>query len=75
MSEVELHPAHVWTCEECGRDNFCRGVVAEFDSEDRAEFVETFGEKPLPGFWMTAPTEVTCGHCGVEFVTKDMHGM
>lgn len=23
---VEMHPAHVWTCDECGRDNFVRAM-------------------------------------------------
>lgn len=75
MKEVELQPAHVWTCEECGRDNFCRGVVVEFTAEDALEMAELEPgidpEQWRSGFWISTPDEVTCVHCGEVFVAKD----
>lgn len=68
---VELWPAHGWTCESCGRDNFCRGEIAEFNEEERRDFWEQHGEFPETGFWMTAPSEVKCANCGAEFATVD----
>lgn len=67
--KVEIHPAHVWTCDDCGRDNFCRGVVFEPDAEEMAEMKEHFGDY-VGGDWMTAPEEVTCCHCGATFETE-----
>lgn len=68
MAMIDLWPAHGWTCDECGRDNFCRGVVMECGEEEIKELQERFGrDVPTHGFWMTAPDEVKCSHCGVEF--------
>lgn len=77
--KIDLHPAHVWDCEECGRENFCRCVAVELDPSDpcdaelleiaRAECTET-GNK-VEGFWQTAPETVTCAHCGAEFEAND----
>ena len=30
-SHIELHPAFVWDCDDCGRENFVRSIVGEFD--------------------------------------------
>lgn len=70
---VELHPAHVWTCEKCGRDNFCRGIVAELNREESDEMIESDidPESAVTGKWMIAPETVTCGHCGAEFKTEE----
>jgi hypothetical protein len=70
MREVEIHPAHVWTCEDCGRDNFCRGAVLEFSPEDHKEF-EANGLPHETGEWITAPEDVTCDFCGSEFKTLE----
>ncbi len=71
MKSVELHPAHTWDCEECGRANFCRGVLMEFSEEDKAEMEAEHGIEFETGEWTLAPETVTCEHCGVEFKTKD----
>lgn len=70
-AKIELHPAHVWDCDECGRENFCRGIVVEPSEEERAEMEEAMGEPFVMGDWLTAPNEVTCAHCGAEFDTED----
>lgn len=80
--KVELHPAHIWTCEDCGRDNFERCVEAEMPDDERAEMFRKFHHmqeyEELPEGWegfgmVTAPEEVTCQHCGAEFETEE-HG-
>jgi predicted nucleic acid-binding Zn ribbon protein len=67
MKTIELRPAHTWDCDDCGRENFCRGVVAEPSEDERREMEETTGEAFVMGHWMTAPDEVTCAHCGATF--------
>jgi hypothetical protein len=84
--QVELHQAFVWTCEDCGRDNFERGTIIEPEAmagtpeqlRSEAELQEAniclsaLDIDARVGFtWMTAPVRVTCGHCGAKFVTKD----
>jgi hypothetical protein len=34
---VELRPAYAWDCDECGRENFSNGIVAELSNEERDE--------------------------------------
>lgn len=76
---VELHNAFLWTCEECGRDNFARTVTVDpanmlpVDREDYKDAVRAWGEgSPMVDvFCLMAPDTVTCGHCGVT-VDVDM---
>lgn len=65
MTPVELHPAHVWDCPECGIENFVRSIVFEPDAQDLQEGLE-------PGMWMTAPDSVTCHSCATTFDCEDM---
>lgn len=69
-AKVELWPAHGWTCDECGRDNFCRGVTMEISEEDRVMFLAEFGDDTPDGQWMLAPEHVECVHCGAAFDTE-----
>ena len=80
MKEVEIHPAHVWTCDECGRDNFERGVQADFLTpqeyrdicEEMGVFDPAIQDEPPVGMLMTAPQEVTCRYCGETFRTAEI---
>jgi hypothetical protein len=72
--KVELHPAHVWDCDECGRENFCRGVVMEISEQDREAMIARYGGKEedwQTGNIISAPDEVTCAHCGQTFVVEE----
>lgn len=82
MSEkVELHPAHMWDCPECGRENFCRSIVYHPEPGEtmRDVVAHVLGVEPFEvpddmaenSFWMTAPDKVTCAHCGEAFETED----
>ena len=62
MKTVELRHAYEWTCDECGRDNYSRGIkpsLEELDDDER--------EMLDDGEWMMQPMEVTCPHCGTTF--------
>lgn len=82
MREVEIHPAHVWTCEDCGQDNFERGITADFlTPEEYREICAEMGvfdpaidDEPPEGALMMAPSDVTCRHCGERFKTVDVRG-
>lgn len=70
LTKIELRPAYLWTCEECGRDNFCRGIVAELSEEEIALLREEHGiEDHETGDWMRGPDRVTCLWCGATFET------
>ncbi len=77
MTTVELIPASMFSCDECGRDNFVRHRRVEVESlegteileearEESRELMETLGFF-VDGFFLQVPTEVTCSHCKAEF--------
>jgi rubredoxin len=82
MRKVELHPAHLWTCDDCGRDNFERAIRVEPESlegqevyeltqllaEEANESAEVLGIV-VGGEWTMRPDHVKCRHCGAEFET------
>lgn len=81
MSIVNLSPAYVWDCEECGRENFQRAVSVKLDPNDDGD-AETIRRihglsegEPIPPTlgvgMMTRPSRVTCKHCGAEFEAVD----
>ena len=81
MTTVELHLAFEWTCEECGRGNFASAVTLAPESIDRNNLPNVAGLDPEhitewldaggQGDFMTAPTRVTCGHCGEKFDVEE----
>jgi len=70
MAQIELHPAFVWDCDECGRQNFERAIIPPFQSkadEERArEMLDITSEE---GFPVIAPFNVSCRRCGTQFET------
>lgn len=71
---VELHNAFVWDCDDCGRENFVRAVIAELTKEDVDHMIAEYGgdrEEWETGRWTTRPDEVSCEHCGAEFVVEE----
>ena len=74
---VELHLAFLWTCDECGRDNFARAVTVAPESVDlenlpvgsheEGERIREFLEAGNEGGFLQAPTRVRCAHCHAEF--------
>lgn len=58
---VELIPAFVWDCPECGVEHFQRTIVCEFTPEELVEMRNEHGVDPLEeGLFLTAPTHVSC---------------
>ncbi len=76
--QVEIHPAFVWTCEECGSENFERAVVHEVSPEEHWELRELYPDQDPDdlgtGTWLTYPGDVACRHCGAQFDAVDPHG-
>lgn len=76
---VELHPAYVWDCSECGRENWQRSVsrtIPLTEDQIHEDAVEEFGEddpemiEKMLGMEMmirTCPSNVVCVHCKNEF--------
>lgn len=72
-SKVEMRPAYEWTCPECGRDYFERGIVPEMSEEDLAELREEHGLEPWEvGVFMLMPEHVECSECNCKFETERM---
>lgn len=67
--KVVLRPAFEWTCPECGRDKFERGIVAEMSQEELQEMREDFGVETVPGDFMAMPEWVSCEYCQMNFDT------
>lgn len=73
-----LHPAYVWDCEECGRENFQRAIV--ISEEEKMSSIREMQDDDEPGpppemleimTCCTYPVRVTCKHCNQEFTTAD----
>jgi hypothetical protein len=74
MMSVELRPAYAWDCDECGRENFSNGIVAELSNEERDELrIEHGLEEATTGDWMMMPKQVTCVYCGSTFSVLHFH--
>lgn len=71
LDRVELRPAFVWDCPECGREHFARTIVLEMSEEERAELCQAYGVEPgAEGDYMTMPAQVFCDHCQLTFPTQ-----
>lgn len=78
MRRVEIHQAFIWTCDECGRDNFERAIIQEMGPEEREQCFREYhrmeDHEELPDDWQNfdmvmAPNSVKCPACGEEFDT------
>lgn len=69
--EVELLPAYMFDCPDCGRENFARGLVPSLSEEEIEEMRAEMGLSEFDaGHFMQMPTEVSCKHCWSKFKTK-----
>jgi len=67
---VELIPAYVWDCPNCGREKFERGLVPEMSPEELQEIRDELGvPEDDMGYPIMMPSFVTCPSCGVTFRT------
>ncbi len=68
MISVELHSAFQWDCDDCGRENFCRGIKKELSPEEETELREEFDiPESMLGSLTLVPTKVKCLFCKSEF--------
>ena len=58
--KIEVHSAWMFDCNECGRENFIRGV--------RRESVE--GDEGRVDLYVLYPREVMCKHCECKYETE-----
>lgn len=67
--EVEMHQAYLWTCDDCGRDQFERAIPVARDSldEEDKEAFDALLEGVDGVHALAAPQEVTCKDCGAKF--------
>ena len=70
MGTVELRPAYVWDCPECGRETFENGLVTEISPEEELELMEEHGQFPSDGIWMMMPQRVYCEFCDLYFQSE-----
>jgi transcription elongation factor Elf1 len=78
LRKLEVFPAWVFTCNDCGKDTFVRSVVAEMSQEEREEQLRVEMKlelwEPIPegtfGEWTTYPTTLKCDHCKAEFESE-----
>lgn len=59
---VELIPALVWDCPECGIENFVRTSVPEMSKEDKEEYYNDL-DVDAGNFVIMVPNTVTCPDC------------
>lgn len=64
---VELSPAYMWDCPNCGRENFQRSVLLAMTDEDRLEMDLAPNEV---GSWQSYPNIVVCRFCEQQYQTK-----
>jgi hypothetical protein len=70
MTEVELHPAFVWDCDECGSQNFERAIIPPFATVEEEEIARDILDVAVgEGFPVMAPMQVLCRVCGADFKT------
>lgn len=66
MQKVELHTAFAWTCDNCGRDNFTRGIQPSPESLEVDE-----RELLSEGEWVMRPNMVVCTACSTHFHVEE----
>lgn len=79
-SFVELIPAFIWDCENCGTENTCRSVsifLSPKNEEDSKQIIAMYGEDKLQEMkedngiisCMSYPKKVKCKECKTEYLT------
>ncbi len=61
---VELHPAFVWNCNACGRENFSKEVVLKMSHEEKLDLWDRHG--CVQSDLSMEPMTVTCKQCKTE---------
>jgi len=61
---VELHAAWRWDCDECGIENFTRGIHLE-DEHLSERQLSLLGQAE---WWVVYPAEVRCAECKSGYV-------
>ena len=77
MKQAELHPAYLWNCDSCGRENVFRVPQRNLSQDEIRESLVEAGEleewEEMPEGEYTGvqvmgiPTQVQCEFCDAEF--------
>lgn len=74
--KIELRPAYVWDCDECGTENFARALILSLGSCGPSEELrEMLEEKDIDINKVSTelmPEQVTCKHCKKIYSTVHM---
>lgn len=68
MNKVELHQAFQWDCDNCGVENFTRGITIPQEQLDEIKDIDM---ELIEGAWMMAPTNVKCKECESQYETEE----
>lgn len=69
MRIANLHPAYVFDCEECGKENLIRCVRPSFSNEELEELKEELSSIGEEGEFLLVPSEAICKNCGTKYST------
>ena len=65
---VVLRPAYAWDCPDCGRENFCRGMIPDLPEDELEALRKEQGIEPWEeGDFVMMPEQVQCQHCHAVF--------
>ena len=68
---VDLRPAFAWTCDNCGKDNYCEGIIPDVKeiTPDIPELEELNKLEGARSAWIMIPNKVMCNNCKAMFIT------
>lgn len=70
MKLIELRTAFAFDCDNCGKENFVRGVVHEFSKEEMDDLKDRFNiDRSILGDWISCPEIVECQYCNTKFIS------
>jgi hypothetical protein len=64
---VDLRAAFAWTCDNCGKDNYCEGIIPDV-KEVMPEMPEEMNTQEIKGAWVMIPSKVKCNNCKAIFI-------
>lgn len=77
-NRASMRPAWAWTCDHCGRDNYCPSVIYEIDEEEViAKAIDAGYEEDdvlsgdVGALYQSYPDHVICDHCQTHYETEN----
>lgn len=74
LKDIELHMAYMFDCDNCGKENFVRGISPDFTQSEADAIKEKHGiDTCNQGAFVVIPNTVTCKHCNTSFRASQIH--